>query len=342
MPGSRRRYWRLLRPLLGVLLIPGGLALPAAAAEPARALLERMNEAAEHLPYEGTLVHLQGADSSVLHIVRQLQDGHITERVSCEDAGRQIIRNDAAVTGIFPDQHAVLVEARDGRQQPRSPLPDRLPGPAGIDDALYLLSFAAPERIAGRDTQGIVIRPRDGFRYGYRLWLDRATFLPLKTQLVDERGHVLEQILFTRISVPAQVAAPPSAAVTSSAPAPPPAQGRNVPAGPPAAAAGDEWVVTQLPPGFRLAVRKARITPGTAGSLRQVVYSDGLATVSLFVEPAVAAAEQAEGLSQMGAANAYTTTLNGHMITAVGEVPVRTVEMFARSARIVDRPASSR
>ena len=92
-----------------------------------------------------------------------------------------------------------------------------------------------------------------------------------------------------------------------------------------------------MPPGFRLTVRQAKVAPDAGSGLRHLVYSDGLATVSLFIEPAVAASEQAEGLSQIGAANAYTTTIRGHMITAVGEVPVRTVEMFARSR---DAPAS--
>jgi sigma-E factor negative regulatory protein RseB len=73
-------------------------------------------------------------------------------------------------------------------------------------------------------------------------------------------------------------------------------------------------------------------TPSTH-AMHHLVYSDGLATVSLFVEPAVAAAEQAEGLCQVGAANAYITTVDGYMVTAIGEAPAETVEMLARSAR---------
>ena len=82
-----------------------------------------------------------------------------------------------------------------------------------------------------------------------------------------------------------------------------------------------------------LTVRQAKVAPDAGTGLRHLVYSDGLATVSLFIEPAVAASEEAEGLSQIGAANAYTTTVDGHMITAVGEVPERTVEILAQSAR---------
>jgi sigma-E factor negative regulatory protein RseB len=95
----------------------------------------------------------------------------------------------------------------------------------------------------------------------------------------------------------------------------------------------DDWQAAEIPPGFRLTVPEARVAPDAGRGLRHLVYSDGLATVSLFIEPAVAASEQAEGLSQIGAANAYTTTMGGHMVTAVGEVPARTVEIFALSAR---------
>lgn len=99
------------------------------------------------------------------------------------------------------------------------------------------------------------------------------------------------------------------------------------------------WTVTVLPPGFRLrAVRAQRAEPGEA-PLDQLVYSDGVASVSVFIEAVVAAAEQgSEGPSHIGAANAYTTVIKGHLVTAVGEVPVRTVEVIARSVQPAVRP----
>jgi sigma-E factor negative regulatory protein RseB len=90
-------------------------------------------------------------------------------------------------------------------------------------------------------------------------------------------------------------------------------------------------MVREVPPGFRL-LHQARRDAAAEGGMRHMVYSDGLATVSLFIEPAVAASEQAEGLSQIGAANAYTAIVGGYMVTAIGEVPPHTVEMLARSA----------
>jgi sigma-E factor negative regulatory protein RseB len=304
----------------------------AAAADDPRAWLERMSHAVEYLNYEGTLVHLHGSESSVLRIAHRVENGQITEHILSADAGREIIRTNDEVISIFPDKRMVLVEERGERDKVQSPLRVHLPGASRIDDALYNLAFMGSERVAGRSTQVLAIRPKDSFRYGYRIWLDRATAMPLKTQLIDEGGSMLEQVLFSEIMLPDRIpssAVQPSVAVDSFSV-------RRAAQQP--VAARDEllqdWAVTELPPGFTLTVEEARIGPDAGLGLRHLVYSDGLATVSLFVEPAVAASEQAEGLSQIGAANAYTTTVDGHMITAIGDVPVRTVELLARSARL--------
>lgn len=310
-----------------LLLIP---ALGAAADDP-RAWLERMTNAVEYLNYEGKLSHVLGGDSSTLDIVHRVENGRVTERLFSQDAGREIIRNDDTVTCIFPDQRTVLVEERDVQDKEQSPLRGRLPGAESIDESLYHVGFAGSDRIAGRNAQGIAIRPKDAFRYGYRIWLDRVTAMPLKTQLVDEEGNVLEQIWFSEIMLPSRI---PASAVQPSMSTNNFSIRRSSTTT--AAAAGpqiEDWGAGETPPGFRLTVRQAKVAPDAGTGLRHLVYSDGLATVSLFIEPAVAASEQAEGLSQIGAANAYTTTIDGRMITAVGEVPARTVEIFAVSAR---------
>lgn len=329
MPASPGRPWpaaSATRIALSLAFLP----LLARAADDPRAWLDRMGNAVEFLNYEGTLVHVHGDDSSTIDIVHRVEGGRVTERITSRDAGREIIRTDDEVTCIFPDQHTVLIEQRDDRDRSQSPLRMHLPG-STVDDALYHVSFASAERVAGRPTQAIAIRPKDAFRYGYRIWLDRATGMPLKTQLLDEQGQLLEQLFFSEVALAGRIpdsAVRPSVAIESFA------VRRSPPEAEAATARPDgDWVVTELPPGFRLTVQQAKVSPNAGLGLRHLVYSDGLATVSLFVEPAVAASEQAEGLSQVGAANAFTTTSGGHMITAVGEVPARTVEIFARSAR---------
>lgn len=309
----------------------------AAAADDPRAWLDRMARAIDELNYAGDLVHVHGGDTSVMRIVHRVEDGRVTERITSEDAEREIIRTDDTVTCIFPDQRTVLVEERDaGDAGGGSPLRAHLPGAGGLDAALYHVAFAGAERVAGRKTLAIAIRPKDGFRYGYRIWLDEQTALPLHTQLVDEAGNTMEQVRFTDIELPGTI---PDSAVRPSVSTESFAVRRSPsPAAPADGPLGADWGAAELPPGFRLSVRQARVSPDARAGLRHLVYSDGLATVSLFIEPAVAASEQAEGLSQIGAANAYTTTVDGHMITAVGDVPARTVELLARSARPPAQP----
>jgi sigma-E factor negative regulatory protein RseB len=207
----------------------------------------------------------------------------------------------------------------------------------GFDDRYYRLALASGGKLVGRDTRIITVRPTDSYRYGYRVWLDRATAMPLKVQIAGDDGAVIEQLLFSDISLPGRI--PPSAvqpsvtidsftwrrAPTAADPGPTPASG------PPA------WGTDSLPPGFSLrAVHSDRQHP--AETLDHLVYSDGVASVSVFIEAGVAPVEQGEGQSRMGSANAYTTVIGGHLITAVGEVPVRTVETIARSIRPVADP----
>lgn len=305
-------------------------------AEDPRAWLARMSHAVEYLNYQGTLVHMHGGEADVLQIVHRVDDGRVTERLTALDgAGREIIRNDDEVTCILPDQESVLVESRDDRDSSQSPLRGRLPSQDQFSEAYYHVSFVGPDRVAGRDAQVIAIRPKDAYRYGYRLWLDERTAMPLKSQLWDEQGNVVEQILFADVELPDSI---PAARVEPSllmdsftwhrADEPPPTSDS-------AEAAG--WTATELPAGFELMAARTKLPPGSTQPMEQLVYTDGLASVSVFIEDGVAEADQAEGWSQIGAANAYTTTLEGRLITAVGEVPMRTVEMIALSVRPMGR-----
>lgn len=309
------------------------LALPAAGTDDPRGWLDRMGYALEYLNYEGTLIQLHGADAAVMRVVHRVEDGVPTERITAMDeVGREIIRRGDDVTCILPDQNAVLIEERAGEPQVASPLREQFSGDVSFDDSLYRLAIASGGRLVGRDTRVVTVRPTDNFRYGYRLWLDHATAMPLKVQVSGEDGVVVEQLLFSDISLPDRI---PESAVQPSVTIDSFARQRSLRATPagPASPEIPAWRVESLPPGFRLrAVRSQRSGAGAA-ALDHLVYSDGVASVSVFIEAGVAPVEQGEGPSRVGAANAWTTTTGGYLVTAVGEVPVRTVETIARSVR---------
>jgi len=315
------------------LLLAAGLGRPVAlAAEPAE-WLDRMAYAVEFLNYEGTLVHTHGGHASVLRIVHRVEDGVVTERIaSLDGAGREIIRDARETTCILPDQEMVMVDQREATGEQQSPLRQRVLPYAGIDSEYYQVIIEGPGRAAGRRAQRLAVVPGDDWRYGYRLWLDHATAMPLKVQVNGIDGEVIEQLLFASIDLPEQIAEErvrarnPTESFTW----------RHSEAG--AAAVQEEeletaWRASALPPGFELMTVRRKLAGATTGEpVEQLVYSDGLATVSVFIDSAMADAPE-DGAYQIGAANAYTLRRDGRLITAVGEVPGVTVETIARSVQ---------
>jgi sigma-E factor negative regulatory protein RseB len=313
-------------------------ALPAAAlADNAREWLSRMEKAVETLSYEGTFVHMVGNSIETMHVIHRSVDGDIAERLYSRDQpGREILRHNDKVTCIFADQRTVLVERRKGRHG--APLLGALPQDSSEVESWYEFRETGQGRKIGRTARIIEIRPRDEYRYGHRLWLDTVTAMPLKIQLLDHEGVAVEQIQFVSMMVPAEISdarlqpgvevegfswyehdRPSTAAVVAD----PPAVG---------------WAIEEPPPGFRLTESRVRTLPGAQHPVEHMVYTDGLASVSVFVEPAEATDQELSGLSRMGAAHAFTLILEGQQITAVGEVPPVTVERIARSLRATEAP----
>ena len=175
-----------------------------ATAQEARAWLERMNRAVEDLNYRGTFVHVLDGTAETLHIVHRNADGQSGERIlSMDGVGREIVRQGDRVQGIFPDRRIVLFETRSDV----SPLVSALPSNTAELEPHYEITLGGSARVAERVVQVLEIKPRDEFRYGYMLWLDQETAMPLQSQLIDEQGQVVEQILFTEIEVPADIPA---------------------------------------------------------------------------------------------------------------------------------------
>jgi sigma-E factor negative regulatory protein RseB len=178
----------------------------------------------------------------------------------------------------------------------------------------------------GRKTQMIVVQPRDQYRYGYRLWLDQETAMPLKSQLSDRNGRVIEQILFAELNLRDRI---PAAELKTAVAADGFRWLRQDPQPVRVAGATVGWSVIRLPAGFRLTTWRVQAIAGSSAPVRHLVFSDGLASVSVFIEPRGAQVTPMHGLARVGAAFAYSRDLDGHQVTAVGEVPAATVEAIA-------------
>lgn len=294
-----------------------------ATAQEARAWLERMNRAVSDLNYRGTFVHVLDGTAETLHIVHRNADGQSGERiVSMDGVGREIVRQGDRVQGIFPDRRIVLFETRSDV----SPLVSALPSNTDELEPHYEITLGGSARVAERVVQVLEIKPRDEYRYGYMLWLDQETAMPLQSQLVDEQGQIVEQILFTDIEVPADI---PAAALEATIDT----TGFTTLRAPEAAplAAEIPWRAAAVPGGFKLSVATQSPIAGSDTPVEHLVYSDGLATVSVFIEDPATKAEVGEGFSTVGSTNAYSLTLRGRKVTAMGEVPRQTVRTIASS-----------
>jgi sigma-E factor negative regulatory protein RseB len=306
-----------------LLLLTGAASLNAGAQEGVE-WLDRMNAAVEELNYEGTFVHVIGGEAETLHVVHRNETGEIGERIiSLDGPGREIIRQQDKVQCILPDRKVVLLERRNDV----SPLVSALPSYSGDLDPHYAFLVERGTRIAGRETELLTIKPKDEFRYGYMLWLDTSTAMPLKSQLLDEQGQIVEQILFTRIDyldlVPASSILP-TIDTTGFDWIQSPLESPEIESAVP-------WRATAVPSGFQLSSATHESMGGAEFPVEHLVYSDGLATVSVFIEDPQSKQEVTPGYSSVGSTNAFSLVLHGRQITAVGEVPRQTVSAIASS-----------
>src|SRR5450755_1827572 len=337
-PLRSRAGWLVPCAVVGVLL--AALPRPSRSADDPREWLEKMNHALATRNYDGTFFHLSGGRVETMRIVHRVRSGRVTERLqSLDGSGREFVRANEELTCYLPDQHTVLVEPR----QDRGPFLGSLPQFDATVSDFYNIEALPETRILGRPARVIAVNPKDQFRFGYRLWLDEKTSMPLKTQLCDSGGKVIEQIFFARLDMPENI---PDSDLAPTVHTDGMRWVRQGPSPDSASAALGAYRASQLPPGFRLTVQGAQTLGGASAPASHLVYSDGLATVSVFVEeqrataPGVTATPDTQsdapmqGLARVGSGYAFSTVVQGHQVTAVGEVPAQTVEFIAHSVKI--------
>jgi len=289
-----------------------------------REWLERVTDAAKNLNYEGTFVYRHGNDLEAIRIIHKADENGERERmISLTGSAREIIRNNKFVTCISPDDKSVIVD----NKTPGTKLPS-FPKELAKLDAYYDFNFEGYERVASRQTRRVVIKPQDHFRYGYRLWIDDAFELLLRSELLDPDGNAVEQIMFTDIKVYETI---------DDSLLEPNISGREY-----KWVTDDEtshepmsvdtsWKVESKPSGFMLEHHNMHHLPESDLPVEHLVYTDGLAWVSVYIEKWAPESELLQGASSMGAVNAYGRIVGQYHITAVGEVPAITVELLSRS-----------
>ena len=286
--------------------------------------IDRMGNAVQVTNYAGTVVRVRDGKVDTFKVVHTVTDGVVREKVVIQDGnGLEIIRNGNEVHCILPDRESVLVEEWNNQSTLFSTLPSsdiRF----GNEYDVLIKDF---ERVAGRKSAKLAILPHDNYRYGYRIWLDTETGFPLQTQLIGDDNRPLEHVKFADISIEQDIR---SSALVSSYSTdnwkwyaePRLTINREV---------QSEWVADEAPSGFRVVSTQQKILPDVDDPLTHIVYSDGLATVSVFISPVTDAKKPRR--SSVGASNSYSTVIGEYRVTAVGQVPQVTVEQIAKSMR---------
>jgi sigma-E factor negative regulatory protein RseB len=300
------------------------LAAPAAHAEDAMQWLLRAAAAARSMNYVGTIVYQIGTHVESSRIAHIIDGGRQFEKLTNLDGpARELIRTRGEVRCYYPDAKLVRVEPRTFRNV--------FPSLSGEQrDTLsryYDFEVVGDDRVSGRPAEVVVFRPRDGLRYGHRFWSDSETGLLLKARVVNEAGAGVEQFAFTdiKLGIPAD-----PALVAPSWPVTPP-DWRVIEGTPHDLAVEDTgWVVTRVPPGFSKIMEGYRKLHGRPDPVAHLVYSDGLVSVSVFVEPAASARAPA-GLVHQGGLNVYSVRRGDHLVTVMGETPGATVRQIANS-----------
>jgi sigma-E factor negative regulatory protein RseB len=313
-------------PLL-VFLCGGGWAFSAVAAEDAQDWLRRLAEAERSQSFQGTFVYERNGSFSTHSIWHRVeQNGAVRERLLQLDG---------------PAQEVLRI---DGRAEcVSSTLADQVAGnqawPARVLDVeqlerWYELRLVGESRVANRAAVVLVLVPRDQHRYGVELHLDRDSGLPLKTLLLNDKGQLLERFQFTRLDTSAS---PSDGSLQPGASCKPV---RMIEAKAPVA---DVWRADWLPPGFALSSTSQRRSPASDESVDCLVYDDGVARFSVFLEPLQGALVE-DARSQLGPTAAVSrrmaTSGGDVMVTVVGEVPLGTAERVALSMRAKESPGT--
>lgn len=308
----------------------GGIANAAGETQPrevdALQMLERIASAARELKYKGTFVYQHGVRFETSRIAHYVDaDGEHEKLETLDGPRREIIRNNDEVLCYYPDAKVVRSQKRVAERSFPALVPEQL---SNITSH-YTVRTGQSERVAGFESHALVLEPKDGMRYGHKLWADTTTGLLLKAITLDERGQVVEQFAFTELVI--------GTAITKDMVAPSykvsyPEWRLDKFAQATLSEAEGGWTVQQFPPGFRkiMEMRRTSTRKGHKTVVTHMVFSDGMAAISVFIESKSGNTVR-EGLVQQGAINVYRRNVGDQFVTVIGEAPAATVMQIGDS-----------
>ena len=296
-----------------------------ASAGPAMDWIQKMSDAMRDLSYQGNFVYIhenQLESMSIFHVKNE--SGERERLLSLNGEAREVIRDNINLTCVWPSSKKIVIDS--SRQNKFSPL--FIPEDIASIGRHYEMNLVDRDRVANHDAVVIEIKPRDQFRYGLKLWINADNGLLLKSNLINERNEVVEQVMFTNIELLSKsqqsqmfdlpeiddsfsiVRYHSGAAVEN-------------------LETDMNWQISNLPVGFWKESAVKRKVGESDRFVQQIIYTDGLASLSVFIEKQTA--QTIQGETSMGAVNGFIYLINNYSVTAIGEVPAVTVRQVAES-----------
>jgi sigma-E factor negative regulatory protein RseB len=304
----------------------GLLAMPAMA-EPqasnqALQLLQKVATAAQKLTYTGVFVYQNGSRSETSRITHLIENDNELERLEVLDGSpREVIRFNEEVRCFLPENKLLIVERRNVHQF----FPTLMPGNLAALTEHYLIRKGATARIAGVNSQVVIIEPRDEFRFGHQFWIDPRSGLLLKANLIGESGAVLETFAFMELKIGGPISRDmlrPQMEQTGGDWQVQRVQSTE------ARPDDGQWLFRNPLPGFRRTSGMKRQLRPDAPESTQIIFSDGLAAISVFLEPMGARSKEEPSTFSVGAVNVYKRQVADYQVIVMGDIPTAALRHF--------------
>jgi len=293
-------------------------------------VLQKSAYASRELNYQGVFVYQNGKQTRSVQITHMNNAGQeFTRNVVLDNSissgqvkqPREVYSQGKDIVILRPQNQKMVIEKRRGQNL----FPAMLPTDLVTIKTNYIARLGGLEYVAGREAQIVELVPNDAFRYSYKIWADTEYGLLLKMTLIDSKNQTLEHIEFNqlsmlnsqdenwfkpRIDVKKSYVLEDATVVNQIT---------------------NDWIVTDPPVGYLKVDHRALVVSGKTAPVDQIIFSDGIASISLFIEPLTKGMHPKMGHMQIGSTNICANVIDGYQVTVVGEVPAATVMQIAKA-----------
>lgn len=292
--------------------------------------LARISSAAHRLNYSGTFSYQSGKSVESSRITHLVDAGGEFEKLEALDGSpREVVRNNDEVQCFLPDQKLLIVDQSSARRSFPARLP---PSPSALAEN-YRIRKGDVVRIAGLESQQIILEPRDDLRFGHDFWADVSSGLLLKARLLNDKGESVEQFAFNEVRIGAPIDRDRLKSRYERSKEWKVVNARGVDM----KLEDIGWVFKNSLPGYRQVVSVARQPHSDRGEAYHVVFSDGLASISVFIEALPPKGSGQSGASSSGAFNIFRRVVAEHQVTVLGEVPPKALMRIAEGVEVKKR-----